>query len=89
MYLDSLGDESLNILPDELADLESRFQARIDADEKIEPKDWMPHCPLEWGFLKVVAQVCVLPVVPRSLPVRSTWRRILHWMTGNSSKATY
>lgn len=43
MYLDSLGDESLNISPDELADLESRFQARIDADEKIEPKDWMPH----------------------------------------------
>ncbi|HYK24666.1 MAG TPA: 1,2-phenylacetyl-CoA epoxidase subunit PaaA [Steroidobacteraceae bacterium] len=26
----------------ELAELEARFQARIDADERIEPKDWMP-----------------------------------------------
>ena len=41
--LDSLGDESLHIPSDELAELEARFQARIDADEKIEPKDWMPH----------------------------------------------
>ena len=24
-------------------DLEARFQARIDAEEKIEPKDWMPE----------------------------------------------
>lgn len=24
------------------ADLEARFQARVDAEEKIEPKDWMP-----------------------------------------------
>ncbi len=41
--LDSLGDESLHIPSEELAELEARFQARIDADEKIEPKDWMPH----------------------------------------------
>ena len=41
--LDSLGDESLHIPSTELAELEARFQARIDADEKIEPKDWMPH----------------------------------------------
>jgi len=27
----------------EAADLEARFQARIDADEKIEPRDWMPE----------------------------------------------
>ncbi|MGH8220963.1 MAG: 1,2-phenylacetyl-CoA epoxidase subunit PaaA [Steroidobacteraceae bacterium] len=27
----------------ELAELEVRFQARIDADERIEPKDWMPE----------------------------------------------
>ena len=27
----------------ELAVLEARFQARIDAEEKIEPKDWMPQ----------------------------------------------
>ena len=25
-----------------LADLEAHFQGKIDADEKIEPKDWMP-----------------------------------------------
>ena len=25
-----------------IADLEARFQARVDAEEKIEPKDWMP-----------------------------------------------
>ena len=25
-----------------LEQLEKEFQARIDADEKIEPKDWMP-----------------------------------------------
>ena len=24
------------------AELEQRFQARIDAEQKIEPKDWMP-----------------------------------------------
>jgi ring-1,2-phenylacetyl-CoA epoxidase subunit PaaA len=27
----------------ELAELEARFQARVDADERIEPKDWMPE----------------------------------------------
>ncbi len=27
---------------DDLDDLHARFQERIDADEKIEPKDWMP-----------------------------------------------
>ena len=41
--LDSLGDESLLIPSADLAVLETRFQARIDADEKIEPKDWMPN----------------------------------------------
>lgn len=25
------------------AELEQRFHARIDAEEKIEPKDWMPE----------------------------------------------
>jgi ring-1,2-phenylacetyl-CoA epoxidase subunit PaaA len=25
------------------AELEAKFQARIDAEEKIEPKDWMPE----------------------------------------------
>ncbi|MBS9716042.1 1,2-phenylacetyl-CoA epoxidase subunit PaaA [Pseudohalocynthiibacter aestuariivivens] len=28
--------------PEEMTDQERAFQARIDADEKIEPKDWMP-----------------------------------------------
>ena len=27
---------------EKLHDLQEIFQARIDADEKIEPKDWMP-----------------------------------------------
>ena len=27
----------------DVAELEARFQARIDADERIEPKDWMPE----------------------------------------------
>ncbi|MCZ6855493.1 MAG: 1,2-phenylacetyl-CoA epoxidase subunit A [Gammaproteobacteria bacterium] len=40
--LDALGDESHHIPEAELAELEARFQAKIDADEKIEPKDWMP-----------------------------------------------
>ncbi len=40
--LDALGDESVHLPEKELAELEARFQARIDADEKIEPKDWMP-----------------------------------------------
>jgi len=41
--LDSLGKECE---PGEGADearLEARFQSRVDADEKIEPKDWMPE----------------------------------------------
>ena len=41
--LDSLGKDCL---PDEALDsaaLESRFQSRVDAEDKIEPKDWMPE----------------------------------------------
>jgi ring-1,2-phenylacetyl-CoA epoxidase subunit PaaA len=30
-------------IPDAGAALESRFEARLDADERIEPKDWMPE----------------------------------------------
>lgn len=41
--LDRLGQvASPASAPDE-AELERRFQARIDAEEKIEPKDWMPE----------------------------------------------
>jgi len=40
--LDSLGKESLHVGSADTAALETRFQARIDADDKIEPKDWMP-----------------------------------------------
>ena len=39
--LDSLGKEASHVASDASA-LEARFQARVDADEKIEPKDWMP-----------------------------------------------
>ena len=38
--LDAQGAESA-APPDESA-LEQRFLARVDAEEKIEPKDWMP-----------------------------------------------
>src|SRR3569833_840365 len=45
--LDSLGNDCLpdgsGRRPADTAALESRFQARVDMDEKIEPKDWMPE----------------------------------------------
>jgi ring-1,2-phenylacetyl-CoA epoxidase subunit PaaA len=40
--LDQLGKEHLHSGAADTAALEARFQAKIDADEKIEPKDWMP-----------------------------------------------
>jgi ring-1,2-phenylacetyl-CoA epoxidase subunit PaaA len=40
--LDQLGKEHLHVGSVDTAALESRFQAKVDADEKIEPKDWMP-----------------------------------------------
>jgi ring-1,2-phenylacetyl-CoA epoxidase subunit PaaA len=40
--LDQLGREHLHAESVDTAALESRFQAKVDADEKIEPKDWMP-----------------------------------------------
>src|SRR5882757_4965113 len=40
--LDSLGKECLHTSASETASLEERFQAKVDADDKIEPKDWMP-----------------------------------------------
>src|SRR2546430_14535163 len=41
--LDSLGKESVHVGSADTAALEARFQGRIDADDKIEPKDWMPQ----------------------------------------------
>ncbi len=41
--LDSLGKESLHVASADGAALEARFQAKVDADEKIEAKDWMPE----------------------------------------------
>jgi len=41
--LDSLGKDFLRNEAQDSAVLESRFQARVDAEEKIEPKDWMPE----------------------------------------------
>src|SRR5688572_250446 len=40
--LDQLGKEHLHAASADTAALEARFQAKVDADEKIEPKDWMP-----------------------------------------------
>jgi ring-1,2-phenylacetyl-CoA epoxidase subunit PaaA len=41
--LDSLGKECLRDEARDGSALESRFQARVDAEEKIEAKDWMPE----------------------------------------------
>jgi ring-1,2-phenylacetyl-CoA epoxidase subunit PaaA len=41
--LDSLGKDALHVASADAATLEARFQARVDADDKIEPKDWMPE----------------------------------------------
>jgi ring-1,2-phenylacetyl-CoA epoxidase subunit PaaA len=40
--LDSLGKDCLPAGGSDSAALEERFQSKVDADEKIEPKDWMP-----------------------------------------------
>jgi ring-1,2-phenylacetyl-CoA epoxidase subunit PaaA len=40
--LDSLGKDGLHTGSPDTAALAARFQARVDADDKIEPKDWMP-----------------------------------------------
>src|SRR3569833_2450851 len=40
--LDALGKECLHTSASATAALEERFQAKVDADDKIEPKDWMP-----------------------------------------------
>ncbi len=41
--LDSPGPELASAVPAAEAERERRFQERIDRDEKIEPKDWMPE----------------------------------------------
>jgi ring-1,2-phenylacetyl-CoA epoxidase subunit PaaA len=41
--LDSLGKDCLRDEAPDSAALESRFQSRVDAEEKIEAKDWMPE----------------------------------------------
>ena len=40
--LDTHGKEPVSAAAGEAAAPAARFQARVDADEKIEPKDWMP-----------------------------------------------
>ena len=40
--LDQMGKEHLHTASADHAALEARFQQRVDADERIEPKDWMP-----------------------------------------------
>ena len=40
--LDSLGADCLHTTAAERAALEQRFQAKVDAEERIEAKDWMP-----------------------------------------------
>ena len=41
--LDSLGKDCLPEAARDGVALESRFQSRVDAEEKVEPKDWMPE----------------------------------------------
>jgi ring-1,2-phenylacetyl-CoA epoxidase subunit PaaA len=44
MYAQMIKTASTGVKSDEeMSDLERQFQARIDAGEKIEPKDWMPE----------------------------------------------
>jgi ring-1,2-phenylacetyl-CoA epoxidase subunit PaaA len=41
--LDQLGKEHLHTASADTAQLEAHFQAKVDEDDKIEPKDWMPE----------------------------------------------
>jgi ring-1,2-phenylacetyl-CoA epoxidase subunit PaaA len=41
--LDSLGKDCLRDEARDEGALERAFQARVDAEEKVEPKDWMPE----------------------------------------------
>jgi len=41
--LDQLGKEHLHTASADTAQLDALFQAKVDADDKIEPKDWMPE----------------------------------------------
>ena len=41
--LDQLGKEHLHTATADTAQLDALFQAKVDADDKIEPKDWMPE----------------------------------------------
>ena len=41
--LDSLGKDCLRDGSNDDASLERRFQDRVDAEEKVEAKDWMPE----------------------------------------------
>jgi ring-1,2-phenylacetyl-CoA epoxidase subunit PaaA len=41
--LDALGKDGLSDGGVDVAALQARFQQRVDADDKIEPKDWMPE----------------------------------------------
>ena len=41
--LDSLGKDCLREEAQDGAGVETRFQRRVDAEDKIEPKDWMPE----------------------------------------------
>lgn len=42
MYSQGLDEADAALSDDARSELEERFQARVDAEEKIEPKDWMP-----------------------------------------------
>ena len=42
MYTQALDTQTADAAPADEAVLELRFLARVDAEEKIEPKDWMP-----------------------------------------------
>ena len=50
------------------SDQEQRFQARVDAEEKIEPKDWMPE-KYRQNLIRQISQhahseVCLLYTSP-------------------------
>ncbi|MGQ0833763.1 MAG: 1,2-phenylacetyl-CoA epoxidase subunit PaaA [Gammaproteobacteria bacterium] len=53
--LDQLGKEHLHTAAADTAALEARFQGKVDGDDKIEPKDWMPE-PYRQTLIRQISQ---------------------------------
>jgi ring-1,2-phenylacetyl-CoA epoxidase subunit PaaA len=53
--LDNLGQQPAASVPAAASPLEAVFQARVDQDERIEPKDWMPD-PYRQTLIRQISQ---------------------------------